>query len=146
MGNSITLNILIGILFGALSLIFINPVLKLFGATDVTIGYAREYMTIILAGNAFTHLYLGINCILRAAGHPNKAMIATIGTVLLNTFLDYLFIMVFHWGIMGAAIATVISQVLAFGWQCFQLSDESQPDLHCQKGPGKSRTGYRSSH
>ena len=133
LGNSITLNILIGILFGALSLIFINPVLKLFGATDVTIGYAREYMTIILAGNAFTHLYLGINCILRAAGHPNKAMIATIGTVLLNTFLDYLFIMVFHWGIMGAAIATVISQVLAFGWQCFQLSDKSEL-IHLKRG------------
>ncbi|MBR6370291.1 MAG: MATE family efflux transporter [Bacteroidaceae bacterium] len=133
LGNSITLNILIGILFGALSLIFINPVLKLFGATDVTIGYAREYMTIILAGNAFTHLYLGINCILRAAGHPNKAMMATIGTVLLNTFLDYLFIMVFHWGIMGAAIATVISQVLAFGWQCFQLSDKSEL-IHLKRG------------
>lgn len=133
LGNSVTLNILIGILFGAVSLIFINPILKLFGATDVTIGYAREYMTIILAGNAFTHLYLGINCILRAAGHPNKAMIATIGTVLLNTFLDYLFIMVFHWGIKGAAIATVISQVLAFSWQCIQLSDRSEL-IHLQRG------------
>ena len=133
LGNSVTLNILIGILFGAVSLIFINPILRLFGATDVTIGYAREYMTIILAGNAFTHLYLGINCILRAAGHPNKAMIATIGTVLLNTFLDYLFIMVFHWGIKGAAIATVISQVLAFTWQCIQLSDKSEL-IHLQRG------------
>ena len=133
LGNSVTLNILIGILFGALSLIFINPILTLFGANDVTIGYAREYMTIILAGNAFTHLYLGINCILRAAGHPNKAMVATIGTVLLNTFLDYLFIMVFHWGIMGAAIATVISQVLAFIWQCFQLSDKSEL-IHLKRG------------
>jgi putative MATE family efflux protein len=121
------------VLFGALSLIFINPILTLFGATEVTIGYAREYMVIILAGNAFTHLYLGINCILRAAGHPNKAMVATIGTVLLNTLLDYLFIMVFHWGIKGAAIATVISQVLAFVWQCFQLSDKSEL-IHLKKG------------
>ena len=138
LGNSVTLNILIGIIFGALSLIFINPILRLFGATDVTIGYAREYMTIILAGNAFTHLYLGINCILRAAGHPNKAMIATIGTVLLNTFLDYLFIMVFHWGIKGAAIATVISQVLAFTWQCIQLSDKSEL-IHLQRGTYRLR-------
>ena len=138
LGNSVTLNILIGVMFGALSLIFINPILRLFGATDVTIGYAREYMTIILAGNAFTHLYLGINCILRAAGHPNKAMIATIGTVLLNTFLDYLFIMVFHWGIKGAAIATVISQVLAFTWQCIQLSDKSEL-IHLQRGTYRLR-------
>ena len=90
-------------------------------------------MVIILAGNAFTHLYLGINCILRAAGHPQKAMIATIGTVLLNTLLDYLFIMVFHWGIKGAAIATVISQVLAFIWQCVQLSDKNEL-IHLQRG------------
>ena len=138
LGNSVTLNVLIGVIFGALSLIFINPILTLFGATEVTIGYAREYMVIILAGNAFTHLYLGINCILRAAGHPNKAMIATIGTVLLNTFLDYLFIMVFHWGIKGAAIATVISQVLAFTWQCFQLSDQSEL-IHLKRGTYRLR-------
>lgn len=138
LGNSVTLNILIGILFGALSLIFINPILSLFGATEVTIGYAREYMVIILAGNVFTHLYLGINCILRAAGHPNKAMIATIGTVLLNTILDYLFIMVFHWGIKGAAIATVISQVMAFAWQCFQLSDKSEL-IHLKRGTFRLR-------
>ena len=138
LGNSVTMNVLIGVLFGVFSLIFINPILRLFGATDVTIGYAREYMTIILAGNAFTHLYLGINCILRAAGHPNKAMVATIGTVLLNTLLDYLFIMVFHWGIKGAAIATVISQVLAFTWQCFQLSDKSEL-IHLQRGTYRLR-------
>lgn len=138
LGNSVTMNVLIGVIFGALSLLFINPILTLFGATEVTIGYAREYMVIILAGNAFTHLYLGINCILRAAGHPNKAMIATIGTVLLNTLLDYLFIMVFHWGIKGAAIATVISQVLAFTWQCFQLSDKSEL-IHLKKGTYRLR-------
>ena len=114
LGNSVTLNILIGVLFGVFSLIFINPILTLFGATDATIGYAREYMVIILA-------------------HPNKAMVATIGTVLLNTLLDYLFIMVFHWGIKGAAIATVISQVLAFSWQCYQLSDRSEL-IHLKKG------------
>lgn len=138
LGNSVTMNILIGLLFGVFSLIFIDPILRVFGATDVTIGYAREYMVIILAGNAFTHLYLGINCILRAAGHPNKAMVATIGTVLLNTLLDYLFIMVFHWGIKGAAIATVISQVLAFIWQCFQLSDKSEL-IHLQRGTYRLR-------
>ena len=132
-GNSITLNIIIGIVFAAISLTFLSPILKLFGATEATLSYAREYMTIILLGNIFTHLYLGINSILRAAGHPNKAMAATIGTVLLNTFLDWLFIMVFNWGIRGAAIATVISQVLAFCWQCWQLSDKSEL-IHLERG------------
>ncbi len=132
-GNSITLNIMIGVLFGALGLLFINPMLTLFGATESTIGYARDYMTIILIGNAFTHLYLGINCIMRSAGHPQKAMYATIGTVLLNTLLDYLFIMVFHWGIRGAAIATVLSQIAAFIWQCIELSDKDEL-IHLQRG------------
>ncbi|MBO7111725.1 MAG: MATE family efflux transporter [Bacteroidaceae bacterium] len=138
LGNSVVLNTIVGVSFGALSLLFLNPILTLFGATDATIGYSREYMTIILLGNAFTHLYLGINCILRSAGHPNKAMVATIGTVLLNTFLDYLFIMVFHWGIKGAAIATVISQVLAFSWQCLQLSDKSEL-IHLKRGTYRLR-------
>lgn len=137
-GNSITLNIIIGVLFGVLGILFINPILTLFGATDATISYARDYMTIILCGNAITHLYLGINCILRAAGHPKKAMYATIGTVLLNTVLDYLFIMVFHWGIRGAAIATVISQVAAFVWQCIQLSDRNEL-IHLQRGTFRLR-------
>lgn len=126
LGNSVTLNVIVGIIFGALGLIFIDPLLMLFGATDATIQYAKDYMIYILIGNVFTHLYLGINCILRSAGHPKKAMAATIGTVILNTILDYLFIMVFHWGIAGAAIATVISQVIAFIWQCFQLSDKNE--------------------
>lgn len=133
LGNSITLNIVAGILFGALSIIFLDPILRVFGATDVTIGYAREYMIIILAGNVFTHLYLGINCILRAAGHPKKAMTATISAVLLNVVLDYLFIMVFHWGIRGAAIATVISQIVAFAWQSTQLFDKSEI-IHLKRG------------
>ncbi len=126
LGNSVTLNVIVGVIFGALGLIFIDPLLMLFGATDATIQYAKDYMIFILIGNVFTHLYLGINCILRSAGHPKKAMAATIGTVILNTILDYLFIMVFHWGIAGAAIATVISQVIAFIWQCFQLSDKNE--------------------
>jgi len=132
-GNCITLNVFIGIVFGALALLFLDPILILFGASDATIQYARDYMVIILLGNAFTHLYLGMNAVLRSAGHPNMAMSATIGTVLLNTFMDWLFIMVFHWGIQGAAIATVIAQVLAFIWQCFKLSDKSEL-IHLQRG------------
>lgn len=132
-GNSVTLNTIIGITFGLIFLIFLNPILTLFGATDATIGYARSYMTIILIGNAVTHLYFGLNCILRATGHPRLAMTATLSTVFLNTFLDYLFIMVFHWGIQGAAIATVISQVLALIWQLYKLSDKKEL-IHLKHG------------
>lgn len=132
-GNSVTLNTIIGITFGLIFLFFLDPILTLFGATAATIEYARSYMVIILIGNAFTHLYFGLNCILRSTGHPNLAMIATISTVLLNTFLDYLFIIVFHWGIQGAAIATVLSQVLALIWQFYKLSDKKEL-IHLQRG------------
>ena len=68
LGNSVVLKILTGIVFGGLSLLFLNPILTLFGATDATLPYAREYMTVILLGNVFTHLYFGLNGILRAVG------------------------------------------------------------------------------
>ena len=132
-GNSVTLNTIIGITFGLIFLIFLNPILTLFGATAATIEYARSYMMIILIGNMITHLYFGLNCILRATGHPRLAMTATLGTVFLNTFLDYLFIMVFHWGIQGAAIATILSQALALIWQLYKLSNKKEL-IHLKRG------------
>ncbi|MBO7067820.1 MAG: MATE family efflux transporter [Bacteroidaceae bacterium] len=116
-GNSLTLNILIGILFLVGVLTFLNPILRFFGASDQTLPYAREYMEWILYGNVFTHLYFGLNAVLRSAGHPRTAMYATILTVLLNTALDPLFIYGLDMGIKGAAIATVISQCVSLCWQ-----------------------------
>ena len=92
LGNAVVLKIITGILFGALCLIFIDPILYFFGATENTIPYARDYMVIILLGNVFTHLYFGMNAMLRAASKPKQAMYATIFTVVLNTALDPLFI------------------------------------------------------
>lgn len=126
LGNSVTLNLIIGICFSVLSLIFLDPILSLFGATSLTAGYARGYMSIILLGNIFTHFYFGLNAILRTAGHPRKAMIATIGTVLMNVFLDYLFIIKFGWGVKGAAFATILSQIMALTWQIYQLTDKNE--------------------
>ena len=88
LGNAVVLKIITGILFGALCLIFIDPILYFFGATENTIPYARDYMVIILLGNVFTHLYFGMNAMLRAASKPKQAMYATIFTVVLNTLLD----------------------------------------------------------
>lgn len=107
LGNVVTLNFIIGIGFSILTLLFLDPILYFFGASPDTISYARDYMVIILLGNVITHMYLGLNALLRASGHPQKAMIATITTVIINTILDPIFIYLFHWGIQGAAIATI---------------------------------------
>ena len=117
LGNAVVLKIITGILFGTLCLLFLSPILRFFGATDNTLSYAREYMEIILLGNVFTHLYFGMNAMLRAASKPRQAMYATIFTVVLNTALDPLFIYTFGMGIRGAAIATILSQLTALCWQ-----------------------------
>ena len=140
LGNSVVLKILTGIVFGGLSLLFLNPILTLFGATDATLPYAREYMTVILLGNVFTHLYFGLNGILRAVGKPRHAMYATIFTVVLNTALDPLFIYTFGMGIRGAALATVISQTTALAWQMWIFSDKREL-VHFRSGIWQLRGG-----
>lgn len=136
LGNVITLNTIIGVIFGVLMLMFINPILYFFGASEATIGYARDYMVIILLGNVITHMYLGLNAMLRSAGHPQKAMYATIGTVIINTILDPLFIYTFDMGIQGAAIATVLAQALALSWQLKIFSNKNEL-IHLRKGTFK---------
>lgn len=133
LGNSIVLKIITGIIFGALCLIFLDPILYFFGATENTIPYARDYMVIILLGNVFTHLYFGMNALLRAASKPRHAMYATIFTVLLNTALDSLFIYTFKMGIQGAAIATILSQTTALCWQIWLFSNPKEL-LHFKRG------------
>ena len=133
LGNVITLNLIIGIAFSIITLMFLDPILYFFGASADTIGYARDYMQIILAGNVFSHMYFGLNAVLRASGHPQKAMYATINTVVINTLLDPLFIYVFDWGIRGAAIATIIAQVISLIWQFKILTDKNEL-LHLRRG------------
>ena len=133
LGNVITLNLIIGIAFSIITLMFLDPILYFFGASADTIGYARDYMLIILAGNVFSHMYFGLNAVLRASGHPQKAMYATINTVVINTLLDPLFIYVFDWGIQGAAIATIIAQVISLIWQFKILTDKNEL-LHLRRG------------
>ena len=113
LGNLVSLNILIGIVVGALGLLFIDPLLLFFGASENTLQYARDYMFIILLGNVITHLYLGLNSALRSTGHPHVAMWATIATVVVNAVLDPLFIFTFGLGIKGAAYATILAQMVA---------------------------------
>lgn len=126
LGNCVVLNIMIGIVFGGVSLLFLDPILRFFGASDNTLPYAREYMQIILLGNAVTHLYLGLNSVLRAAGKPRSAMYLTIFTVVLNVILAPLFIYTFKLGIRGAAYATVLAQTVAMciQWRMFTNKQE----------------------
>ena len=133
LGNVVVLNLIIGLSFGLVTLLFLDPILYFFGASDATIGYARDYMTIILLGNVITHMYLGLNSVLRASGHPRKSMYATIYTVVINAALDPLFIYGFGWGIRGAAVATILAQVIALVWQFHILSDKSEL-LHFRPG------------
>jgi putative MATE family efflux protein len=110
LGNAFALNIIIGLLFSIVMLLFLDNILYAFGASSDTLPYAKEFMQIILAGNIFTHLYLGLNNIMRASGYPRKAMNITLITICINVVLAPLFIFVFHWGIRGAAAATVCAQ------------------------------------
>lgn len=132
-GNTITLNLIIGIAFSIVSLIFLDPILYFFGASEQTIPYARDYMVVVLLGNVFSHMYLGLNAVLRAAGKPREAMYATIFTVVMNTILDPIFIYPLQMGIKGAAYATILSQVLALIWQIWIFSRKDEL-LHLERG------------
>lgn len=133
LGNVLVLNVIIGLLFSVVTLAFLDPILYFFGASKDTVMYARDYMVIILIGNVFSHLYFGLNAVLRAASKPRQAMYATIFTVVLNTVLDPIFIYTLGMGIQGAAVATVLSQVLALTWQLKLFSKKSEM-LHFKPG------------
>ena len=132
LGNVITLNCIIGIGLGAVMLLFLDPILRFFGASDYTMPYARDFMVIVLIGNVFTHLFLGLNAMLRSSGKPKKAMKATIMTVIINIALAPLFIFVLHLGIRGAALATVLSQLIVLLWQ-FKLFSNPNELIHLRR-------------
>jgi putative MATE family efflux protein len=133
LGNTVTLNLIIGFLFMVVCLLFLDPILLFFGASEVTLPYAREFMIVILLGNMVTHMYFGMNAVLRAAGKPKHAMYATLFTVACNIALVVAFVWWFRWGIRGAALATVTSQSLALCWQMRIFSDKKEL-LHLKRG------------
>ena len=133
LGNVLVLNILLGVAFTLVVMPFLDPILYFFGGSDDTVPYARDYMEIILIGNAVTHLYLGLNSVLRSSGHPQKAMYATVATGVINTILDPLFIYGFGWGIRGSAFATILAQIIALLWQ-FKLFSNRNELLHFHRG------------
>ena len=133
LGNTVTLNLIIGFAFMVICLLFLDPILLFFGASEMTLPYAREFMTVILLGNMVTHMYFGMNAVLRAAGKPRHAMYATLFTVACNIVLVVAFVWWFRWGIRGAALATITSQSLALCWQMWIFSDKKEL-LHLKRG------------
>ena len=116
LGNTLMLCIVNSVVFGGLSLIFLDDILRFFGASNETLPYARDFMQVILAGTPFAYVMIGMNYVMRATGHPKKAMLTSMASVLCNVILAPLFIFQFGWGIRGAALATIISQFIGMLW------------------------------
>lgn len=132
LGNVLLLNITLGILLSVVMLSFLDPILYFFGASYATIPYARDYMVVILLGNVITHMYFGLNALLRASGHPKISMYTTLISVLINLILTPIFIYKFDWGVRGAALATVISQTLMLLWQ-LKIFTNTNNFIHLQR-------------
>ncbi|MBQ7997417.1 MAG: MATE family efflux transporter [Paludibacteraceae bacterium] len=126
LGNVIVMNIILSAIVMAVGLIWLDPILMAFGASEDTLLYAHEYMEIILYGNILTHIYFGLNAMLRSAGHPRFSMTATIVAVTVNIILDPIFIFGLDMGVRGAALATVISQAVAVVWQFTKFMDKNE--------------------
>ena len=122
LGNVVLLNFLVAALFTAVGLLLLDPILCFFGASDATIGYARDFMQIILGGTIVTHMYLSLNEVIRASGYPRRAMTIMLTAVVLNCLLNPLFIFGFGWGIRGSAAATVLAQVAALSVSLIHFS------------------------
>lgn len=126
LGNVIVLNIILSTLVMVVGLIWLDPILMAFGASEDTLGYAHDYIEIILFGNVLTHIYFGLNSMLRSAGHPRFSMVATIVAVTINIILDPIFIFGLDMGVRGAALATVLSQAVAVVWQLTKFLNKDE--------------------
>ena len=114
LNHSLVLLTIVSIIVFALGQIFLEPLLKVFGASEVTLPYAKTYMSIILLGVFFQTINPGMNNFIRSMGHPKTAMFRMLIGAFCNVFFDWLFIVKFHWGIAGAAWATILSQFISF--------------------------------
>ncbi|MDR1415891.1 MAG: MATE family efflux transporter [Prevotellaceae bacterium] len=133
LGNVLVLNIIFGVLFSLLCFPFLDPILYFFGASENTIPHARDFMRIILLGNVITHMYFGLNAIIRSAGYPRMAMYVTLLSVAVNCALAPIFIFGFGWGIEGAAWATVIAQAISLILQIVHLLNPNSV-VHFSRG------------
>ncbi|GAA0121047.1 MAG: MATE family efflux transporter [Clostridium argentinense] len=122
MGNAFSLIVIIMSIFTVVSLIFLEPMLKVFGASDITLPYAKEYIYIVLLGAMLQNIGFGLNGIIRSEGNPKVAMLTMLIGAITNMILDPVFIFVFGLGVKGAAIATVIGQALSAIWVLYYFT------------------------
>ena len=124
LGTGVFMLLCFSVILMAVFLIFQKPLLYAFGASDATIGYAMEYLTIYLLGTVFVEIALGLNPFIIAQGRSTTAMMSIVIGAVINIVLDPIFIFVFHMGVKGAAIATVISQAVSAAWNVKALVDK----------------------
>ena len=140
--NDVTLNLLTGFVFTFVTLMWMDPILRFFGATEASLPYARNYMFYIAIGNAVTHLYFGLNAIVRSSGNPKLAMGLTLFTVISNAILDPIFIFVLGLGIRGAALATVLCQTMSLCYTLWYFLDQKK-FLHLPRSRHIFRVDWR---
>ncbi len=131
LGNGFCLVIAISLIASLTALAFLEPLLRLLGSSDAVLPYAMDYLGIILWGNVFQAIAMGMNGFIRAEGNGKIAMYTMLIGAVMNIILDPLFIFVFKWGMKGAALATITSQAVSAGWVLFYyLTKRSSLRLH----------------
>ncbi len=125
LGNCLTLQIIISVILTVVLLVYSRPVLLLFGASENTIGYATSYMNLYALGTVFVQVTLGMNAFITAQGFAKEGMFSVLIGAIANILLDPVFIFLFHMGVRGAALATIVSQALSCLWVCTFLCGES---------------------
>lgn len=136
LGNCVQLTLIIGILYASAFAVFMDPVLRIFGASDNSLPYAREFMMWVLPGCVLMNLTFSYNNVMRASGYPSKAMYTNMIGALINVILAPLFLFGFKWGIRGAAIATDISMLITATWVMSHFFNKKNT-LHFVKGTFK---------
>lgn len=131
LGNAVSLLLAVSVVITVISLAFLNPLLRLFGASDTVLPYAHDYVGIIALGSVFQVCGFGLNAVIRGEGNPRVAMLTLLIGVFLNVVLAPLFIFGFGWGMKGAGLATVLSQAVSATWVfAYFLGGKSVLKLH----------------
>ncbi len=133
LGNQVMLNLIIGLSLTGLAFVFLDDILRLFGASGATLPHAREFMSVILFGNVITHLFWGLNEVMRASGYPRKAMAMMLTSIGLTAVLNAVFVFGLGWGVRGSASATICAQGVALGLELWHFS-RKRSFLHFRRG------------
>ncbi|MDD3169192.1 MAG: MATE family efflux transporter, partial [Eubacteriales bacterium] len=122
LGTAFAMTIVMGIGISIIILPFLDPILRFLGATPDVFGYAKQFASVILIGTVFQFISFGLNNIIRAEGNPVISMATMLFSAVSNTILNPLFIFVFHWGVVGSALATVITQIIVSGYIIYHFT------------------------